>query len=54
MVCNYFTKLFVDLELEGCKGQNKTKVARKKIIFDFFFQLKFIGLLLQVSKHNMS
>ena len=37
------------------KGKNETGVARKKIIFDLFFQLIFFFCLLpQVFKHSMS
>ena len=38
---NFLPKLFVELEIYGFKGKNKTGVARNKIIFDFFFQLNF-------------
>ena len=31
-----FSKLFVDLEIQGYKGKKKSGVARKKFIFDFF------------------
>ena len=47
----------VDLRNKSYKQflvKNKNGEARKKIIFDFFFQLNFFCLLLQVSKHSMS
>ena len=34
------------------KDKNKTRVARKKIIFDIFFKLKFFCLLPFISKNN--
>ena len=35
----------------GIKCKNKTRIAGNFLIFDFFLQLKFFGLLLQVSKN---
>ena len=46
----------VDLRNKSYKQflvKNKSRAARKKIIFDFSFQLNFFGLLLQVFEYSM-
>ena len=53
-VYNFFQNDLKIWRYKGVKGKNKTKIARKKFIFDFFFQLNSFFLLLQVSKHSMS
>ena len=47
----------VDLRIKSYKQflvKKESGATRKKIIFDFFFQLNFFCLLLQVFVHNMS
>ena len=42
-VYKFSSIFFVDLEIKGCKGQNKTRVVSKKLFFIFLNSNSFLS-----------